>query len=64
MSDDGPPRSRWQDFWDKTLPVIVGGLIAGLFAIAGSYFATTFQTSAQHKEQKPYAFASGEINML
>jgi hypothetical protein len=52
MSDDGPPRSRWQDFWDKTLPVIVGGLIAGLFAIAGSYFATTFQTSAQHKEQK------------
>jgi formate/nitrite transporter FocA (FNT family) len=42
MTDDAP-HSRWQDFWEKTLPVIIGGIIAGIFAIAGSYFATTFQ---------------------
>jgi hypothetical protein len=52
MSDDRQPSSRWQDFWDKTLSALVGGLIAGVFAIAGSYFAVTFQMSAQAKAQK------------
>jgi hypothetical protein len=47
MSDD-TQRCKWQDLWDKTLPVIVGGVLA----IAGSYFATTFQMSAQAKAQK------------
>jgi hypothetical protein len=50
--DDAQQHSRWQDFWDKTLPGIVGGVIAGVFAIAGSYFATTFQMSAQSQAQK------------
>jgi hypothetical protein len=56
MTDDpqppSAPSSRWQDFWEKTLPVIAGGVIAGVFAIAGSYFATTFQMSAQFQIQK------------
>ncbi len=43
---DAPQHSRWQDFLEKTLPGIAGGVIARLFAIAGSYFATTFQMSA------------------
>lgn len=53
MSDDAQQQSsRWQDFWDKTLPVIAGGLIAGFFSIAGSYLATTFQMSAQSQAEK------------
>jgi hypothetical protein len=52
LSEDRQPHSGWQDFWDKTFPVIVGGIIAGFFAIAGSYFATTFQMSAQSQAQK------------
>jgi hypothetical protein len=52
MSDDQQPGSRRQDFWDKTLSALVGGLIAGVFAIAGSYFAVTFQMTAQAKAQK------------
>jgi hypothetical protein len=56
MSDDpqppSAPSSRWQDFREKILPVIAGGVIAGVFAIAGSYFATTFQMSAQSQIQK------------
>jgi hypothetical protein len=39
--------ARQLDFWETTLPVIVGGIIAGLFAITGSYFATSFQMKAQ-----------------
>jgi hypothetical protein len=64
MTDDAP-HSRWQDFWEKTFPVIIGGIIAGVFAIAGSYFATTFQMSAQshaHKaeaQRKVYASLMG-----
>jgi hypothetical protein len=38
MSDDAQ-HSKWLDLWEKILPGIVGGVIAGLFAIAGSYFA-------------------------
>jgi hypothetical protein len=52
MSDDTPPSSRWQELWDKTLPVLAGGLIAGIFAIAGSYFATKFQTTAEVNSKK------------
>jgi hypothetical protein len=52
MSDDDAQRSRWQDLWDKTLPVIAGGFIAGVFAIAGSYYATKFQMVAQSQTQK------------
>jgi hypothetical protein len=52
MADDVQQHSKWQDFRDKTLPVIAGGIIAGIFAIAGSYLATTFQTSAQVQLQK------------
>jgi hypothetical protein len=52
MSDNPQQHSRWQDFWEKTLPVIAGGVITGFFAIAGSYFATTFQMSAQSQAEK------------
>jgi hypothetical protein len=50
MSDDSAQRTTtwWQNFLDKMFPVIVGGLLA----IAGSYFATTVQISAQAKLQK------------
>ena len=64
MSDD-QPSSRRQEFWDKTLSALVGGLIAGVFAIAGSYFAVTFQMSAQAKAQKAEeqrkVFATGAL---
>src|SRR4051794_39862966 len=53
MSDDTRPRSsRWNNVWDKTSSVLIGGLIAGVFSIAGSYFAVNFQMSAQNKAQK------------
>jgi hypothetical protein len=49
MSDEAEQHSsRWRDFWDKTLPVIAGGLMA----IAGSYLATTFQMNAQSRAEK------------
>jgi hypothetical protein len=54
--DDAQQHSKWQDFWDKTLPVIAasvtGSVIGGVFAIAGSYYATTFQMSAQSQARK------------
>ena len=50
--DDAQQHSRWQDFWDKTLPVFAGSVIGGFFAIVGSYYATTFQMSAQSQAQK------------
>ena len=36
----------------KTLPVIVGSIVGGLFAIVGAYFATDFQMNAQAKSHK------------
>jgi hypothetical protein len=53
MSDDPQKQhSRWQDFWEKALPVIVGSIVGGLFAIVGSYFATDFQMKAQVRSHK------------
>jgi hypothetical protein len=52
VSDDNASRSRWRDFWDKVFPVLVGGALAIVGSITGSYFATTFQMSAQLRAEK------------
>jgi hypothetical protein len=49
MSEGDAQHTKWwQNFLDKLLPVIVGGVLA----IAGSYYATKFQMDAQSQTQK------------
>jgi hypothetical protein len=45
-------QGRWFEILKQILPGIVGGIVAGLFAIAGSYYATKFQMSGQWEAQK------------
>ena len=47
-----PHTKAWRDFWDKVLPVLVGGGLAIAGSITGAYFTTTLQMFAQVEAQK------------